>query len=145
MTLIPVDRHTGGMTNSPISSRSIGPRSLLDRLVIQQQRTMRTTAAPKAMNRMQGDTIMRPTIPIGFTAVAAISITALLGLLLVWTLMPPPDTEDQQLAAHIDHLLTTTFQASEPGAAVIVVRNGQVLLRKGYGLANLELGVPVAP
>ena len=88
---------------------------------------------------------MRPTLPIGFTAVAALSIAALLGLLLVWTLLPPADTEDQQLAAHIDHLLTTTFQASEPGAAVIVVRNGQVLLRKGYGLANLELGVPVAP
>src|SRR3546814_13007822 len=34
---------------------------------------------------------------------------------------------------------------NSPGAAVLVVSNGQVLLKKGYGMANLEHKVPVTP
>ncbi len=45
----------------------------------------------------------------------------------------------------MDLLLSPSFEAGEPGAAVIVVKDGKVLLRRGYGLANLELGVPIAP
>ncbi|HEY8742765.1 MAG TPA: serine hydrolase domain-containing protein, partial [Chloroflexota bacterium] len=41
--------------------------------------------------------------------------------------------------------MTSACPPDGPGAAVIVVREGQVLLRTGYGLANLELQVPVAP
>lgn len=52
---------------------------------------------------------------------------------------------DKDLAGEIDQLLAGTFQPDAPGAAVIVVRDGHVILRKGYGLANLELGVPVKP
>ena len=55
------------------------------------------------------------------------------------------DKDDQALAAQIDDLLTASFQPDAPGAAVIVVRDGNVILRKGYGMANLELGVPVEP
>ncbi len=43
----------------------------------------------------------------------------------------------------IEKLLKETFPASAPGAAVLVVSKGTVLLRKGFGKANLELGVPV--
>lgn len=32
-----------------------------------------------------------------------------------------------------------------PGAAILVAEGDQVLLEKGYGLASLELGVPIAP
>lgn len=52
---------------------------------------------------------------------------------------------DKDLAAQIDQMLADTFKANEPGAAVIVLRDGKPILRKGYGLANLELGVPVTP
>lgn len=45
----------------------------------------------------------------------------------------------------IEKLLKDTFPASAPGAAVLVVSKGTVLLRKGFGQANLELGVPVDP
>ncbi len=37
------------------------------------------------------------------------------------------------------------FKADEPGAVVIVVRDGQVLLRDTMGMANLELAVPMRP
>jgi CubicO group peptidase (beta-lactamase class C family) len=48
-----------------------------------------------------------------------------------------------ELAAYADALLSKTYPADRPGAAVIVVRDGEVVLRKGYGLASVELGVPM--
>jgi D-alanyl-D-alanine carboxypeptidase len=45
----------------------------------------------------------------------------------------------------LDSLLTATYPASGPGAAVLVAHRGRILLRKGYGLANVELGVPLTP
>jgi CubicO group peptidase (beta-lactamase class C family) len=32
-----------------------------------------------------------------------------------------------------------------PGCAVAASRNGEVIIRRAYGMANLELGVPIAP
>ncbi|MCK5222897.1 MAG: beta-lactamase family protein, partial [Candidatus Aminicenantes bacterium] len=32
-----------------------------------------------------------------------------------------------------------------PGAAVLAVKNGKVILRKGYGMADMELNVPIRP
>jgi D-alanyl-D-alanine carboxypeptidase len=49
------------------------------------------------------------------------------------------------LAARLDSYLTSLYPAGEPGATVLVERGGQVLLRKGYGLAQLELEVPNRP
>ncbi len=45
----------------------------------------------------------------------------------------------------IDDLLSERFKPDEPGVAVIVCQDGIPLLRKGYGLANLELNAPVEP
>src|SRR5262245_14603121 len=52
---------------------------------------------------------------------------------------------NQELAEAIDALLAEAYQPDGPGAAVVVVKDGETLFRKGYGLANLELGVPIAP
>jgi len=49
------------------------------------------------------------------------------------------------VSTDIDRFLSETYPATEPGAAVIVVQDGKTLLRKGYGMANLELDVPIAP
>jgi CubicO group peptidase (beta-lactamase class C family) len=56
---------------------------------------------------------------------------------------PKPALKDN--AAAIDELLKKTFNPGEPGAAVIVVKDGRVVLRKGYGMANMELGVQIEP
>ena len=55
---------------------------------------------------------------------------------------PPSNAE---LAGYADQLFSRAYPAGEPGAAVLIAKDGQVLLRKGYGLANLELGVPIEP
>jgi CubicO group peptidase (beta-lactamase class C family) len=49
------------------------------------------------------------------------------------------------LATYADQTLAAAFPADQPGAAALVMKDGKVVLRKGYGLANLELGVPVSP
>jgi D-alanyl-D-alanine carboxypeptidase len=49
------------------------------------------------------------------------------------------------LTAAIDDIMSKTYKPDHPGAAVIAVKDGKVVFRKGYGMANLELGVPIRP
>jgi CubicO group peptidase (beta-lactamase class C family) len=56
-----------------------------------------------------------------------------------------PAGAQQKLASEIDALMSQTYQPGGPGAAVIVRRGGRTLFRKGYGMANLELGVRIEP
>jgi D-alanyl-D-alanine carboxypeptidase len=50
-----------------------------------------------------------------------------------------------ELGAYADQALAAIYPPGSPGAAAIVVKDGKVVLRKGYGMANLELGVAMAP
>ena len=51
---------------------------------------------------------------------------------------------DSDLISEIDTLLQAAYQPNAPGAAIIAVKDGQIVFRTGYGLANLELDVPIA-
>ena len=42
----------------------------------------------------------------------------------------------------IDSLLSDYDLAEGPGAAVMIIKDGEILFSKGYGLANLEEGIP---
>lgn len=50
-----------------------------------------------------------------------------------------------KLAQTADGLLAAAYPADGPGAAVLVKWKGEVVLRKGYGMAQMDLGIPVAP
>ncbi len=50
-----------------------------------------------------------------------------------------------KVAAEIDRIMSQEYSAGEPGAAIMVSRTGQVILKKAYGLADLERKLPVAP
>ncbi len=54
-------------------------------------------------------------------------------------------TLSPELLEQFEALLTPLYPADKPGAAVIVVKDGETIFRKGYGMANLELGVPIEP
>lgn len=56
-----------------------------------------------------------------------------------------PADERTDLGAELDALFAEAYPAGEPGAAVLVRKGGDAILRKGYGMADLELGVPMAP
>jgi len=49
------------------------------------------------------------------------------------------------LAEKIDAVMSEIYKPGGPGAAVIVRKDGKTLFRKGYGLADLELGAPIEP
>jgi CubicO group peptidase (beta-lactamase class C family) len=70
--------------------------------------------------------------------------TGLLALALLSGQLPGrARTEDA--SERIDRFLAGRYAADTPGAAVLVARKGTVILRKGYGLANLEHGIAVSP
>ena len=50
-----------------------------------------------------------------------------------------------QTIPEIDRLLNQIYPPDGPGAAAIVVKDGKVLHRQGYGLANLEHNLPIEP
>jgi len=49
------------------------------------------------------------------------------------------------LERRVDALFARYTKPGSPGAIVAVMRGGEVGLCKGYGLASIELGVPIAP
>ena len=54
-------------------------------------------------------------------------------------------TQDEQAVREMDELLSKAYPPDAPGASVIVVKGGKSILRKGYGMADVELGVKVEP
>ena len=58
---------------------------------------------------------------------------------------PAAARESVSAAQRVDALFAPWSKGDTPGAAVIVIRNGQVLFEKGYGLANLETRTPIRP
>ncbi len=52
---------------------------------------------------------------------------------------------DAELADFARTVLTEAYPADAPGAAVLVRREGRTVLRAGFGLASLDLAVPIDP
>jgi CubicO group peptidase (beta-lactamase class C family) len=51
----------------------------------------------------------------------------------------------KQLSGELDKLLSGQFKAGETGCAALVAQNGQIIYKKAFGMANLELNVPMQP
>jgi CubicO group peptidase (beta-lactamase class C family) len=69
--------------------------------------------------------------------------TACLLVAILAALVAYAETPDH--TARIDELFAEFTQPGSPGAAVSVIHEGEVIFSKGYGLANLELQVPITP
>lgn len=52
---------------------------------------------------------------------------------------------DKTLAASVDELFAEWNGLESPGAALAVVKEGAVVYKHGYGMANLEYDVPITP
>lgn len=79
------------------------------------------------------------------TRIAAFSLAGALALSGLAAAATSATPSNEELARYADQLLAKNYPAGAPGASAIVVRGGQIVLRKGYGLANLELGTPNTP
>ena len=49
------------------------------------------------------------------------------------------------LAKNFDELVSRAYPADEPGTAVLIAKNGEVIYCKGQGMANLEWQIPIEP
>ena len=59
---------------------------------------------------------------------------------------PSPSPSSEIDTAAVDAVVTNLMEEQRvPGVALAIVERGEVLLSKGYGMANLELEVPVGP
>lgn len=52
---------------------------------------------------------------------------------------------DKFTEARIDSVMSFYSDPLKPGAAIAVVRSGEIVFKKGYGSANLEYDIPVTP
>src|SRR6266850_8248784 len=52
---------------------------------------------------------------------------------------------DEKKTAAVDEVFADLTKAGSPGCALGVYRDGKIIYSKGYGLANLEEGVPITP
>jgi len=66
-------------------------------------------------------------------------LTAILVLILVSSAVADNKTDA------VDKLLSQWDKKDTPGCALAVVKDGRVIYKKGYGLANLELNIPITP
>lgn len=48
-----------------------------------------------------------------------------------------------QLTAEFDRIISSEFKAQEPGGVVLVTRGGGVIYKKAFGMADMELDVPM--
>ena len=55
------------------------------------------------------------------------------------------ENRDTAVALYIDSLMNASFKPGQPGAVILVARDGIPIFRKAYGLANVELSVPNKP
>jgi CubicO group peptidase (beta-lactamase class C family) len=79
-------------------------------------------------------------------------LLTLLALIACQPIQPPSTTStraqtvsDQALGMEIDALLTKLNQEGMFNGAVLIAHNGQVVLRKGYGLADHDQQIPNTP
>jgi len=71
-------------------------------------------------------------------------VCAAIAVLLAAPLVHAAPDPAGDVAARIDQVLSATYKADAPGATVIVVKDGKTLLRKAYGLADVERKLPLA-
>jgi CubicO group peptidase (beta-lactamase class C family) len=75
--------------------------------------------------------------------IAAQSIFSFVGIILLFAMS---SVAQENIAAKVDEHVKSVMQKQNiPGISLAVVNNGQIVLAKGYGYANLEHQVPVKP
>jgi CubicO group peptidase (beta-lactamase class C family) len=65
---------------------------------------------------------------------------------LLFTASAAPCAAQQTVTSRVDDYVNSEMQKARiPGLSLAVIKDGQVILAKGYGLANVEHQVPVKP
>jgi len=62
---------------------------------------------------------------------------------LLFNLTYAQQKDDEQLVTYFDKIFSEQFKTDEPGVTALVSRNGQIIYKKAFGMANLELNTPM--
>ena len=54
-------------------------------------------------------------------------------------------TNHESLEAKVDQVFAEWDRPDSPGAALSVIKDGEIIYKRGYGMANLEYDIPIAP
>lgn len=60
-------------------------------------------------------------------------------------LAPPLDSATDPSAAEVDAVFADYDHTTSPGCSLGVIRNGELIYTRGYGMANLEYGIALSP
>lgn len=64
-------------------------------------------------------------------------------LILILLLFQPKIAAQQDINSKIDSILATQYKPNGPGAVFLAAKNGEILYKKAFGLANISLDVPM--
>jgi len=56
-----------------------------------------------------------------------------------------PGEGKRNLAGEVDKLFASLDKTDSPGCALAVVKDGRIVYKRGYGMANLEYGIAISP
>jgi CubicO group peptidase (beta-lactamase class C family) len=74
-------------------------------------------------------------------AILSLSVTLIVAVIAA----ARTDKEDDALQRKVDQIFAAYNKPDSPGCALGVIRDGNFVYKRGYGVASLELGVPLAP
>jgi CubicO group peptidase (beta-lactamase class C family) len=67
------------------------------------------------------------------------------GVIILFFLAISVNAAAQSLEKQVDQMLENLYKPGMPGATALIAKDGKVIYRKAFGLANLELNVPMKP
>lgn len=67
------------------------------------------------------------------------------AFVILFLLGPIGNSTAQDFEKQIDEIIEASYKPDIPGATALIARDGKVIYRKAFGLANLELNVPMKP
>jgi len=53
------------------------------------------------------------------------------------------ELSESTIEKHIDKAFSFWQKPDSPGAAIVIIKNGKIFLKKGYGYANIEHDIPI--
>lgn len=71
------------------------------------------------------------------------SITVLASLFCILTMAYSQQVNTDPLTKEFDKLLSEQYKSNKTGATALISRNGQIIYKKAFGLANLEYNIPM--
>jgi CubicO group peptidase (beta-lactamase class C family) len=73
------------------------------------------------------------------------TLASVVGIVVVLVFTLPISAQERSPEAQVDEIFTAWDTPDSAGCAVSAIRDGAIIYKRGYGMANLEYGVPITP